>query len=187
MYSLTTTSTTECSLSQTLRRNGWLRGSHQMSVWLAATLCILWPSLATEMKGETPSLVHITLPPSHEVLPRANSVLGARITLGESERVNGLCVFEWDREGRTSKLCPGWARGGGGGEKQQLQISRETDGRKVWAASKTSTERKQDELEKYEGKERKDASTHNTVDKRSRGICSCVSQEDIREESGLMD
>lgn len=106
-----TTSTTDCSPSQTLRRKWGSRGD-QTSIWLAAALRILWPSLA-EMKGKNPSLEHTTLPPSHEVLPWANSVLGTRITPRENEKE---CVWEWDREGGASKLCPEWARGGGGWE-----------------------------------------------------------------------
>lgn len=127
---------TACSLSQTTRRiwGGW-GGSHQMSIWLAAAFCILWPSLATEMNGKNSSLAHITLPPSHEVLPWANSVLNTRITLGEERESDCVCLSEIGREGQAS--C---AQGEGEGEGLRMQkkqhISREVDGRKVWTDSK---------------------------------------------------
>lgn len=138
-----TTSTIDCSPSRTLRRQWGSRGD-QTSIWLVAALCILWPSLA-EMKGRNSYLEHTTLPPSHEVLPWANSVLGTRVTLRENEKE---CVWEWDREGGASKGCPGGVRGGGGWERRRSNsltfLGNRTEGK-----SETMKYRGKDEVEKH--------------------------------------
>lgn len=174
-----TTSTTDLfHFSNSQKKVRKLVGSHQMRIWLAAALCILWPSLA-KMKGKNPSLAHTTLPPSHEVLPWANSVLSTRITPRENEKE---CVWEWDREGGASKLCPGWVRGGGGWECRRSN-SLTFLGNRTKGKSEQLLQDKEVQREEWGGEEwknNKDALKEHSGQERSGGICSCARQEDMK-------